>query len=57
MKGKTLEQWRQLCELVAIEQDSEELLALVKEINRLLEEKEARLRSQSVNSSRSTPEA
>jgi len=46
-----------LCELAALEQDSEKLLALVKEINRLLEEKEARLRSQSMNSSRSTPEA
>jgi len=57
MKGEKLEQWRQLCELAALEQDSEKLLALVKEINRLLEEKEARLRSQSMNSSRSTPEA
>jgi len=35
-----------LCEMAANEQDSEKLLALVKEINRLLEEKEARLRSQ-----------
>jgi len=34
MKGEKLEQWRQLCELAAIEQDPEPLLALVKEINR-----------------------
>ena len=53
MKSEKLEQWRRLCELAAIEQDSEKLLALVKEINRLFEEKEARLRSQSMNSSRS----
>ena len=44
MKGEKLEQWRQLCELAAVEQDPEKLLALVKEINRLLDEKEKRLR-------------
>jgi hypothetical protein len=44
MKGEKLEQWRQLCELAAIEQDPQRLLALVKEINRLLEEKEQRLK-------------
>ena len=44
MKGEKLEQWKQLCELAAIEQDPERLLALVKEINRLLDEKEKRLR-------------
>jgi hypothetical protein len=44
MKGEKLEQWRQLCELAALEQDPERLLALVKEINRLLDEKEQRLR-------------
>jgi hypothetical protein len=47
MKGEKLEQWRQLCELAAIEQDPERLLALVKEINRLLDEKEKRLREKS----------
>jgi len=44
MRGEKLEQWRQLCELAANEQDPERLLALVKEINRLLDEKEKRLR-------------
>jgi len=39
MKGEKLEQWRQLCELAAVEQDREKLLALVKEIDRLLDEK------------------
>jgi len=43
MKGQVKEAWMQLCELAAHEQDPEKLLALVKEINRLLEEKERRL--------------
>ena len=47
MKGEKLEQWRQLCELAAVEQDPEKLLALVKEINRLLDVKEKRLRQKS----------
>ena len=47
MKGEKLEQWRLLCELAAVEQDPEKLLALVKEINRLLDEKEKRLRQKS----------
>lgn len=46
MKGQKKEEWMRLCEMAANEQDSEKLLALVKEINRLLEEKEARLKSQ-----------
>jgi len=50
MRGQKLEQWRQLCELAAIEQDPERLLALVKEINRLLDEKEKRLREESEQS-------
>jgi len=41
MKDK--ERWLRLCEQAAIEQDSTKLLELVKEINRLLAEKEARL--------------
>jgi hypothetical protein len=43
MKGKTKENWMYVCEQAAVEQDSEKLLQLVKEINRMLEEKEARL--------------
>jgi len=50
MRGETLEQWRRLCELAAIEQDPERLLTLVKEINRLLDEKEKRLREKSKES-------
>ena len=45
MKGETGELWKKLCAQAAEEQDSEKLLELVKEINRLLEEKEARLKA------------
>jgi hypothetical protein len=38
------ERWKELCAQAAIEQDSSKLLALTKEINRLLAEKEARLK-------------
>jgi hypothetical protein len=38
------ERWWELCERAANEQDPERLVALAKEINQLLEEKEARLK-------------
>jgi hypothetical protein len=44
MIGKTKERWQELCEQAANEQDPKKLMALVKEINRLLEEKQARLK-------------
>ncbi len=44
MKNK--ERWMELCEKAAVEQDPERLLELVQEINRLLEEKEQRLKAQ-----------
>jgi hypothetical protein len=50
MHGEKKEQWVQLCELAAVEQDHEKLLRLVKEINRLLEEKEQRLRPMRITS-------
>jgi hypothetical protein len=43
MKGKTKETWEHFCEQAAVEQDPDKLLELVKEINRMLEEKENRL--------------
>jgi hypothetical protein len=42
--GENKERWRVLCEQAAVEQDPEKLHKLVTEINRLLEEKEARLK-------------
>ena len=43
MRGETKESWMRFCEQAAIEQDPDKLLKLVKEINRMLEEKEIRL--------------
>jgi len=45
MEGDKLEEWQKLCALAAVEQDPEKLLQLVEEINRLLDEKEQRLRN------------
>lgn len=46
MQGKLKEEWMQLCEQAAIEQDANKLMDLVREINRLLEEKDGRLQKQ-----------
>jgi hypothetical protein len=44
MKGEARERWVELCAQAADEQDTDKLIELVREINDLLEEKEARLR-------------
>jgi hypothetical protein len=44
MQGPNKERWKELCEQAAVEQDSEKLMDLIKEINRLLEEKEQRVK-------------
>lgn len=44
MKGETGECWRKLCEQAAVEQDSDRLLELVREIDQMLSEKQQRLR-------------
>lgn len=44
MQGKTKEMWIRFCEQAAIEQDPEKLLELVKEINRILEERETHVK-------------
>ena len=44
MIGENEERWRQLCEEVAKEQDSDRLLEFVRQINQMLEDKERRLR-------------
>ena len=51
MDGQNKERWLQLCELAASEQDPDKLFRLVQEINRLLEEKEERLKTPSIGSS------
>ena len=46
MQGTTEkeEEWTQLCERAALEQDPEKLMLLVSEISRMLDEKEKRLK-------------
>jgi malate synthase len=39
MQGETKQLWEQLCEQAAVEQDPEKFFELIKEINRLLEER------------------
>lgn len=43
MQGQAENTWLKLCEQAAVEQDPQRLLELVREINRLLAEKEHRL--------------
>jgi hypothetical protein len=45
MQGEKRERWMRLCVEVADEQDSNRLLELVSDINRLLHEKDMRLRN------------
>ena len=49
MKGQVKERWMHLCEQAAAEQDTQKLMVLIQEINRLLEEKEQRLHRQQVH--------
>lgn len=50
MQGKTKECWQELCEHAAVEEDVKKLLELTSEINKLLEEREERLKKiRSVN--------
>ena len=44
MQGKLKEDWMELCEQVAVEQNPARLLELVRELNRMLEEKQQRLK-------------
>ena len=46
MQGEAGERWRVLCEQAVVEQDSQKLLQLIREINQLLEAKELRLQRQ-----------
>ena len=48
MQGKTKERWMELCEQAAVEQDPDTMLKLMTEINRLLFEKEERVKQRSV---------
>jgi hypothetical protein len=45
MQGTRRERWQELCEQAANEQDSQRLAVLIEEINRLLHEKDSRLKA------------
>jgi hypothetical protein len=45
MEGENKERWKRLCEQASSEKDPVKLLQLVQEINRLLRDKENRLRA------------
>jgi uncharacterized protein with LGFP repeats len=44
VQGEVKERWYELCSQAAVEQDPQKLMALVKEINELLAQKERRLK-------------
>jgi len=46
MQGEKREHWHRLCEKAAKEKDPERLMALIEEIDQLLEAKEQRLQQQ-----------
>ena len=52
MQGENGERWRILCERAAAEQDPQKLMELVKEIVRLLDEKNERLKQQQMGKGR-----
>ena len=47
MQGANKERWKVLCEQASVEQDPKKLHELIREINDLLEAKEARLKNNS----------
>jgi hypothetical protein len=49
LKGEKLEHWQQLCAQAATEQDPQKLMDLVKEIDRLLGEKQDQLNRETAN--------
>ena len=57
MPMRNKERWQELCKLAAVEQDSEKLLALVQEINRLLDDKRNRLLNKQSGASESKKES
>ncbi len=49
MQGEEAERWRELCAAIAEEKDHERLLKMVEELNRLLEQRESRMRVRKQN--------
>lgn len=46
MQGETKERWQRLCEQASSEQDPDRLMVLIREIDKLLADKEQRLQQQ-----------
>ena len=44
MQNETKERWKELCERAAVEQDHDKFLAIIQELNEVLEAKEHRLK-------------
>jgi len=55
LKGESGERWLKLCEPAAVEEDSQKLLELISEINRLLGDKERRLLNRPLEPRDDTP--
>jgi len=55
LKGESGERWLKLCEQAAVEEDSQKLLELISEINRLLCDKERRLLNRALEPGEDTP--
>jgi hypothetical protein len=55
VQGKVKEQWMQLCEQAAVEQDSKKLMALIREITQMLDKKEERLHQLSPDDAKPHP--
>ena len=49
MRGENLEKWQKLCQEAAAERDHQRLMELIREIDRMLLEKELRLQSTRAN--------
>jgi hypothetical protein len=50
MSSENKQEWMRLCELASKEQDPEKLMELVREITRLLEEREAAIKAKRTTS-------
>jgi hypothetical protein len=55
LQNETKERWKELCERIAVEQDHERFVALIQELNKVLEEKELRLKAAQVKPSGQQP--
>jgi hypothetical protein len=56
VKGAKREQWQELCEKAANEHNPDELVRLIEQINKLLLDKEQRLKAQRTSPPSTSPE-